>query len=445
MSSANSKLSNHWMGIAGVGLLAGVAMTSVQGCDDVGGDICGPCGSIVSGQLSISGNARLDGFFTAVADLGNVTARLNADFEANVRAIAELYGMAEGEINADFIAQLRGEIQADFAANVEGGIRLVYRAPSCQADVNVAVEAQASCEVNAECDVEVNPGEVSVACEGRCEGSCEGTCMGEVTCAGPVIGAECDVGCEGSCELEVGGTCEGTCRGECDVECSVQNADGSCAGQCDGMCTGTCELAAMAQCSGTCHGECHASATPPSCQAEVQCNAQCMGSCGGSCQGNFEPPSASAECEASADCSAQASAQAEANISCTPPSLDWEFAFAAGVDASAQAAFTARLGELRVRGVAILQGLANAQALFTGEVNGEVVFNPSPIVNIAGEIQGLISAGFSGELDIAVGRLPCVLPAFEEAATIMGRITSEFGGSVALQAEFGAALLNPMG
>ena len=30
-------------------------------------EICGPCGSIETGQLSISGNARLDGFFAAVA------------------------------------------------------------------------------------------------------------------------------------------------------------------------------------------------------------------------------------------------------------------------------------------------------------------------------------------------------------------------------------------
>jgi hypothetical protein len=170
-----------------------------------------------------------------------------------------------------------------------------------------------------------------------------------------------------------------------------------------------------------------------------------MGSCGGSCEGSFTPPSASADCEASAECEAQASAQAEANISCTPPSLDWEFAFNASVDASAQAAFTARLGELRVRGVAILQGLANAQALISGQVNGELVFDPPPVLNIANQIEGLISAGFSGELDIAVGRLPCVLPAFEEAATIMGDITTEFTASVALQAEFGASLLNPMG
>jgi len=447
MSSAHkSTLSSHWIGIAGVGLLAGVAMTSVQGCDpDSLAEPCGPCGSIISGQLSISGNARLDGFFTAVADLGKATASIQGEFEANVRALAELYGMAEGEVNAAFIAELKGNIQADFQANVSGGIEIVFRPPSCQADINVAVEAQASCEVNAECDVEVNPGEVSVECSGTCSGSCEGTCMGEVNCQGPAIGAECDLGCEGSCELSAAAGCEGTCRGSCDGECSLMNAAGECEGQCDGMCMGTCELAAKAMCGGTCHGTCSATVTPPSCMAEVSCNAQCMGSCGGSCAGSVTPPSASANCEASADCEAQASAQAEANVSCTPPSLDWQFSFNAGIDAAGQAAFTARLGELRVRGTAILQGLARAQALFTGEVNGEVVFDPSPIVNISGQIQGLISAGFSGELEIAVGRLPCVLPAFQEAGQLMGEITGEFGASVALQADLGASLLSPMG
>ncbi|MBC8074006.1 MAG: hypothetical protein IAG13_37145 [Deltaproteobacteria bacterium] len=424
-----------------------MAATSVQGCDGEnlpGGDICGECGSIASGQLSISGNSRLDGFFTAVADLGNATGTIRAEFDANVRALGQLYGLGEGAVNAEYVADLKAAIRADFEANIEGGIRLVYKPPACQADINVSVEAQASCEVNADCDVQVDPGEASVSCEGKCEGSCSAECEGGFKCTAPSAGIQCMGECEGSCDIDGGAMCEGTCHGECAGNCTATNAAGECHGECDSTCMGSCELAVKAECMGTCRGTCFAEVEPGGCEGEVQCNGTCMGECTGSCQGKFEPPSASAECEASADCQAQASAQAEANISCTPPSLDWQFAFRGGVDASAQAAFSARLGELRVRGVAILQGLARAQALFTGEVDGEVVFDPAPVANITAQVQGLINAGFSGELDIALGRLPCVLPAFEESVNVLGDVATEFSGSIALQADLGASLLNPM-
>ncbi len=438
-----TSVGSRWVGLAGLGLLCGVALTSVQGCDptEASEKICGPCGSIATGQLSISGNARLDGFFTAVADFGKATASIQAGFEADIRALAEIYGMAEGEIDADFINELKAAIQADFDANVEGGLRIVYKPPQCQADINVAVEAQASCEVNAECEAMVDPGEVSVKCEGKCEGSCSAGCMGEVSCQGPAVGAECDVGCEGACELSAAIECNGTCRGECSGDCTARDEMGQCQGACDGECMGTCEAQGMAMCNGTCHGECHAMAMPPSCEGEVKCHAQCMGECSGSCEGNFEPPSASASCEASADCQAQASAQAEANISCTPPSLDWEFAFRANVDAEGQAAFGARLGQLRVRGAAIVQGFARAKALIDGEIDGEVVFKPAPIAKLTAEVQGLISAGVSGDLEIASGRLPCVIPAFQEAGEVLAGVATEFGGSLALQADFTVSLL----
>ena len=76
-------------------------------------------------RFSISGNARLDGFFTAGADLGKATATIQGEFEANVRALASLYGMAEGTVDAAFIAELEANIQADFKANVSGGIKIV--------------------------------------------------------------------------------------------------------------------------------------------------------------------------------------------------------------------------------------------------------------------------------------------------------------------------------
>ena len=433
--------------ILGLGL--GLAATGVA-CDGdgglPGGDICGPCGSIATGQLSISGDARLDGFFSAVADLQGASATVRGNFEGELRALGEIYGMAEGTVDADFVASLIAEIRADITANVDGSVTLEYRPPQCSANVSIAVEAQASCEANAECEVEANPGMVSVECSGTCTGSCSGGCSGEISCSPPSGSVGCDVGCEGTCELSAAAACEGTCRGTCDGECSLTNAAGECEGECSGMCEGSCELSAMAECGGTCHGTCHASVTPPECEGlSIQCNAECSGMCEGGCAGEFEPPSASASCEASAECNAQASAQGEANLECTPPSLDFSFQFAAGVDASAQAAFLGRLDLLRVRLAAALQAATRAQALVTGEVNGEVVFDTSPVARVAGELQGFASADAIADFDIAVGRLPCVVPAFQEAISAMADVQGDLQFTATASVDLFAFVSNPQG
>jgi len=443
-------LKNTSMGVLAIGLVTAFVMTvscDGDGIGDVAGDVCGPCGSIASGQLSISGNTQLDGFFTAVANLQGASATIRAGFEADVLALADVYGIAEAEVDAAFVAQITAAIRADFEANVDGGIRLRYQPPRCSANVSVAVEAQASCEASAECDVQVDPGMVAVECMGECSGSCEGECSGGgITCTPPMGSAGCDVGCEGSCELSAAASCEGTCHGSCDGACSASSDDGArCDGRCEGMCEGTCELDAMASCSGTCHGTCHASVTPPECMSEpIRCEAQCMGMCSGGCAGEFEPPSASANCEASAECNAQASAQAEASLECTPPSLDFGFEFAAGLDASAEAAFLAKLDLLKVRLAAILQGSARVTALVDGEVDGEVVFNPSPVAELTTSIGGLVSTALNGDIQIATGRIPCVVGAFQEAGQVMTSVAGELSATAAAQADF-VALVGELG
>ena len=431
--------------LVGIGFLAGFSTTAVQGCDS--SDVCGPCGSIATGQVSVSGNAQLDGFFAAVADLGKATTTIKGEFDANVRALASLYGMVDANavVDAAFVADLKAKIQADFQANVSGGLRIVYKPPECKADINVAVEAQASCEAQAECDVNANPGMVSVECSGTCEGSCSGTCMGEVSCKTPSAGISCSGECEGSCELSGAASCDGTCHGDCSGNCSAMNAAGECHGSCDADCTGSCEFTARASCMGTCHGTCYAMADPGGCEGDVGCSGSCMGQCSGDCKGEATPPSASADCDASADCQAQAKAQASANVECTPPRFDWEFEFAAGVNAEAQAAFIARLSELRVRGAAIIAGFAKASALITGEFEGEVIFDHAPVAALTASIEGLISAGVKGDFDIPAGRIACVIPALKDAGKILGSAATDFTATISLQAQVAGALTNPMG
>ena len=427
-------------GLLAGGIVAGLALTSVQGCDSVADDICGPCGTIAGGSLSISGSAQLDGFFNATGSLNNAVAQIKGSFDADILALADVYGVARGNVDATFVSSLTAAIKADFSANLDGGIKVVYKPAECSVNVSVAVDAQAKCEVQGGCEAMVDPGEVSVQCEGGCSGKCDAACEGDLSCEVTAPSIECSGQCEGSCTLDAAASCDGTCRGDCSGTCSATDSSGKCAGTCDGMCDGSCEFKAAASCSGKCNGKCLVNQGDAQCMGEVSCRGTCMGECKGSCTGKATPPSASASCDASADCQAQASAQASADIQCTPPSLDLQYAFAAGVNAEAQGQFLARIGELKVRGVAILQGFARLGALVTGEVDGKVVFDPSPVVEITGALQGVISAGVEGDLfaNVPKGRLLCVIPAFNEAVKALGSVVSETKGTLEAQASFAA-------
>jgi hypothetical protein len=408
-----------------------------------GDEICGPCGVVAEGDVGISGNAKLDGFFTAVADLNKAQVAINGDFAANIDSLCATFG-AEVAANATIDAKvdaLIAKVKGEISANVDGGLVISYVGPKCEANVNVAFEAQAQCEAKADCEVMADPGSVSVECEGKCEGKCDATCTGGFKCEVSASG-ECSGKCEGSCQLEAAAACEGTCKGECSGSCSAYDGNQQCAGKCDGMCTGTCELSVAAECNGSCSGSCVVEAEAD-CEGEApSCAGECSGKCEGSCSGSATPPSASANCSATADCQAQAKAQGSANIQCSPPKLDVGFKVKAGVDASAQAEFGAKLAALQVKGVAILQGFAKYEALINGKVDGQVVFNPSPIAVVKGELEGVVEAGVEGDLfaDIAPGRITCVIPAMSASVSLLGKITTNATTNLAAQAKFAGAL-----
>ncbi|MCR9164783.1 MAG: hypothetical protein ACE37F_33600 [Nannocystaceae bacterium] len=444
---------NKGISLVAVGLFAGITATAVQGCDE--GGLCGPCGVVAEGAVSISGSAQLDGFFSAVADLNQVFVSVQADFEANVRGLAEVWGYTElgANIDADAVAGLMGHIQGEINANVQGGISLNYVPPRCSASVSVAVEAQASCEAQAGCDVEVDPGEVSVACEGQCNGGCSAECSGAVSCEASVMGGafECEGSCEGTCALEVAAGCEGTCNGTCTVNGEVQGTEGNFEGSCAGECEGTCEMSAGGNCEGSCQGSCvvEAPSADFSCNGEPPtCRGECSGECSGSCEGTATPPSASAECDASADCQASASAQGSANFECSPPSLEFAFELSGGLDASAQAEFRGRINELRVRGAAILQGFAQLRGVIDGDINGDGSADITPpLVAIRGSLEGIIEGGASGDLfaDVPPGRINCVIPAFRESVEILGEVAGNASGTISAQAQFSASLFSIAG
>ncbi len=406
--------------------------------------LCGPCGKISTGDVGISGNAKLDGFFEAVGRISDATASINGDFNANIDALSQVYGVANFDASAAIDAKvdaLIAKIKADFSANLSGGVALDYQPAECHASLDVAVKAQADCEAKANCTGEVTPPSATVDCKGSCTGTCMGTCEGAPPTCDLTVAAKCEGKCEGTCTVDAAAACDGTCHGKCDGNCSATDANGQCNGSCDGMCTGSCELSAAATCSGTCSGKCEIAANamcdggkPPS------CSGSCTGQCSGSCTGDVTPPSAHANCDASAQCNAQASAKANATLECTPPSVQLTYTFADKLSASDKADFVAHLGELKLRGAAILTGFTKYDLLIHGktDASGKVIVK-SPVASLTASVKDLVNSAGSIAADVPVFRLGCAIDAFGEAGTALSDIATDGTANLKAQAKFTSA------
>lgn len=428
-----------------IGILAASCDKTNDPLGDTAEKLCGACGTLATGDVGISGNAKLDGFFSAVSKIGDATASINADFNSNIDALSRVYGVANFDASASIdtkVDALIAAIKADISANVSGGVYIDYKPAECHASVSVAVQAQAQCEVKGGCMATVDPGSVDVQCEGSCSGSCEGTCEGGLPTCQVDASATCDGKCEGTCTFNAAAHCDGTCHGSCDGNCTVMDADGQCSGSCDGNCDGSCEFAAAAKCDGGCSGRCEVKADAKCSGGEApHCEGKCTGSCSAGCTGTIKPPKASGSCDASADCQAQASAQANASLECTPPSLDLTYSFKGSADASAQADFMAHLAELKTRGSAILTGFTKYDLLLNGktDASGNVIVK-SPVAELKTSVQGLVENAGSIAAEVPVFRLTCAKDAFSESVSILGTVATQGTANLKAQAKFATAL-----
>jgi len=403
-------------GLIAGGLVAGIAVTAVQGCD--AGDIAEQCGlvcaaeGVAEGNASISGVASVDAFFGAVVTFSNAAASVSAGIDAELRGIAVSLGLEPGAASAD----IKAAIQAKIKGAVSGGLKVNYAAPRCD------ISASATVEATAKCDATVEPGMVNVECKGSCEAdaSVEASCdaSAEVKCTAQAPSVACAGTCEGTCSADAGVACEGTCNGGCDGTCSVKNASGDCAGRCEGTCTGTCQLQAAAKCEGKCEGSC--TYTPPDAKcdanATVKCEAKADASvqCNGRCDGEVTPPKASAECEASAK------AEVNAKVECTPPSVEitWQWSAELEGDLTAQAEFKAWVTGFKGRFAALLAAskriefVLQAGAGLAGAANGAV--------------KGAVNAQLEGDLDLkaSVG-LGCALTELGAVAGVISESTGK--------------------
>lgn len=418
---------NRFLALPVLGLFAGVGMSALQGCDDLG-DLAEQCGltcdaeAFIEGRASVSGIASIDAFFGAAIDLNASMNGISGELRAELDAIGASVGLAPGAGGAE----LRTAIEGHLAGYVDGGLQITYQPPRCQANIEASVSAAA------ECDVEVDPGELSVSCEGSCqaEAGVMVDCGAEasLTCTGTAPNLACSGTCSGTCtaELMAAAACDGTCRGTCEANGSTMDGfDGKCAG----MCTGECavDVSGGAMCEGKCEGSCEY--TPPDGMCEATAEAHCDANAGASiecdagCEGTAEPPQVSAECEASVD------AKASASLECFPPELQIGFQFSAAVegDLNAQAEFRAWLEGFRGHFAAILALRAKGDVVADAAVNLTAAADGA----VTGAIEELQA---EGDLKASIGAV-CALGQLGDVAAALQASGGSLAGNISASVE----------
>ena len=302
-TSATAVVALAWLTSCGGGLgaLGGGGSGSASG----GASLSSQCSADFGADQAA---AKLEAFLLATSHFVGSAAEVEQHLINTCKDMGETLGVPAAEMEptggvpavraacSPVSAKLQSELQ-DLRVNAQLEVIIAAKPPVCE----VSVDAYAGCV--AECDVNVEPGQVDVQCEGgELRGQCSAECSG--SCAVQASGS-----CQGTCEGTCSAGCQGTCNGVCNGTCSAQGPGGQCAGQCDGTCQGTCE----GGCTGGCEGQCVA-----------QVSGGCQGECRGGCSVDFQEPRCTGEVvppRASADCQAACDADLEAEASCEPGEL----------------------------------------------------------------------------------------------------------------------------
>lgn len=409
-------------GLIAGGLIAGLALTATQGCDEVG-NLAEQCGLVcdeqafIEGKFNVSGIAEVDAFFSATLDVSGAMNATASGIEAELTA---LYALVGAEVGGDFKAAL----DAKLSGYITGELRVKAEPARCEASLDITAKAAA------ECDVEATPGSVEVKCEGSCDidASAQADCAasGGLTCKGTAPNLACEGSCQGGCQLDIAASCEGTCKGQCDGS----NFEG----RCMGMCQGECDLGAGGSCEGSCTGSCEY--TPPSGSCEADAQVRCSASaeanveCKGGCDGKATPPMVKAECKATVE------AKAEASVQCYPPSLTLDYELAAGVmgDVQAEAEFKAFISNFKLRYAALLASIKRADGLI--KASGTLKSSGVAAINgLATTLSG------SGELKAKVGGA-CAIATLPAAADLLtsaaGKLGAQFEAAGSVTASIAA-------
>ncbi len=401
--------------VYGALLMSGVAaIPAFTACtSDPAGALC--CTEFkVGAQISadIGGGAESQVAVQAVADFAGIASASIDDLTTACRAMAQDLDAKKEDIDAAEAKADKTERMTAMCAvavtsikasvTAAGSLKIVAKAPQCQASVSAKANCQAKCSGSASCDLKANPpkctgGKLEVACKGECtaeggatlhcEGSCTTQCKGSCTAKGGVA-VKCDGKCDGTCAADASGTgngiqadgsCKGTCQGTCTARADAPAVE--CSGSCNGECTGTCKAEANAQVK--CDGKCNVDAEPLKCE-------------GGKLEGG---------CKAEAKCDANCDASVQAKAECTPPSIDVQFSAVADANVAAklEATLKANLGTV-LAFKSRLDAMVKVGGTLTGNVQALTDIKAACIPAVGGaalDAAGQVKASFDATVSIA--------------------------------------------
>jgi hypothetical protein len=310
-----------WVSIS---LFFGFAAVSLlffnPGCEEVLED-CSPCGEILSGDVYISGDPRIDGTFESLQRIRLFVERSTARYQEDLEGLYSTFDLPSETSMEQVVVTIKTDLFEKDGVDAVIGIEPAQ----CWIDSTIAAAALRSCEERLDCNIskKCRNADTRVVCQGLffgdCkEAACDGKCFEDDDAdAGSLCGGECI----GACAVE-DEECPGLCVGVCSGQCSAYNATGDCQGTCAGNCSGTCESTKPLVCEGICNGSC---GQPTNASVETadggieSCNGDCLGHCDGEtagkakCRGHISPTGCDVQCD---DCAEMAKLLGWASMEC---------------------------------------------------------------------------------------------------------------------------------
>src|SRR5687768_179016 len=127
---------NRLFALAGLGLLVGASLTTMQACDP--GEVCDlscPDEGVIDGNASITGIAQIDAFFGAVVDVNAAALSISGSLRSELDAIAISVGLEPGAAGADIAAAVEAHLA--LYIDVDAGLQIAFQPPHYKTSIKI--------------------------------------------------------------------------------------------------------------------------------------------------------------------------------------------------------------------------------------------------------------------------------------------------------------------
>ncbi len=449
---------------------AGCMLVFSPGCEEVLA-VCAPCGSVLEGDVNITGDPRLDGTLETIQRVRRFAEAAVTAFDRDTAILAEAFGVAEEAS----VSALTTEIKQQFLNDPTMVVVIAYESARCWVDKDLAIAKELACEdrLGEECNLPRKPEQriENPSCTGLYVGDCNFRCLGDCFEETTEESKICPEECIGACADMEAYPCPGICFGSCSSICSAHSSSGECAGHCAGMCSGVCESPIPFDCNGSCYGLCRVDVGEGDlCRGE--CRGSCVdhddkGICEGVCRGHLRPAGFDDSC---GECREMAKGLAWSMLYCEPASVHVGVNFLADFEGdravSLRRARTLERVLLRAandyaRLALLVDGTDVAGELSPDDLDesestvdiSEIDYLKSsnedyitglgvvmsrrylPLSNLKARVGMLIDTATQGDFKVTEASLSCVTPAFEEAQKLLSEMvpTNRASGRIGME------------